>query len=384
MPYRLETTVDRYDSGVHISMHVSTSELGLNAHADSSKMMVNFMNDGTCQVVIHTANLLRIDWEEKTESIWLSPRLMRLEKEEEVELTQYGTRFKADFLAYLRSYKRPSIEVLINKLERYDFNPIRAIFVASIPGSYNVNDTTCGLARLRNVLESSSFTAKTSDHTIAQVSSLGSLGRPFYAQIQQSLNAVPGSSVMSSHFKLIFPTIENVRDSLPGWLSGFSLFFNAASSSGARQMALCRANLCSWSALRAGRDRVMPHVKTFARISEDATEIKWILMTSANLSKAALGAPESGRIKIKSYEAGVLLVPELFVDDTNRPVIMRPSYKCDTEHTEPGVVNIRMPYDLQVKHYTLEDEIWSLQRPADRLGLDWLGVSMHELMMRSV
>jgi tyrosyl-DNA phosphodiesterase-1 len=57
----------------------------------------------------------------------------------------------------------------------------------------------------------------------------------------------------------------------------------------------------------------MPHIKSFARFNADQT-LSWFLLTSANLSKAAWGVLEKAQTQfmIRSYEAGVLLVPDLF------------------------------------------------------------------------
>lgn len=349
--------------------------------------MVNFFQNGTCQIVIHTANLLRIDWEEKSEALWLSPMLRRAVPGGPAndEHCIYGIKFKEDFLQYLRAYKKQSMGLLIEELIKYDFSQVQAIFIGSIPGSYNSSDSSFGLSKLRKSLRNSTFQAKMTDQTIAQVSSLGSLGGPFYKEIQNVLNTSPTSQTQpranttSSHFRLIFPTVQNVRESLAGWVAGFSLFFDCSKSSGQRQLALSLPHLHSWHADRALRDQVMPHIKTYARTNGD--EVKWILVTSSNLSKAAWGGTEHGRLKIKSYEAGVLLVPDPFKEQRGNQVVMKASYGRNDQHADPHVVNIRMCYVLDVKKYTTDDSIWSLQRTSQELGIDSRGMSMSDYMV---
>lgn len=55
----------------------------------------------------------------------------------------------------------------------------------------------------------------------------------------------------------------------------------------------------------------MPHIKSFARYSNDFSKLYWFLLTSANLSKAAWGKYEKNetQIYIMSYEIGVLFLP---------------------------------------------------------------------------
>lgn len=73
-----------------------------------------------------------------------------------------------------------------------------------------------------------------------------------------------------------------------------------------------KKRLCRWQSKRAGRQIVMPHIKTYTRITGD--ELEWFLLTSANLSRAAWGQYQKDhtQIYIKSYELGVLLCRELF------------------------------------------------------------------------
>lgn len=73
-----------------------------------------------------------------------------------------------------------------------------------------------------------------------------------------------------------------------------------------------KKRLCHWKSKQAGRQIVMPHIKTYARLT--GNELEWFLLTSANLSRAAWGEFQKGRtqIYIKSYELGVFLCRELF------------------------------------------------------------------------
>ena len=67
--------------------------------------------------------------------------------------------------------------------------------------------------------------------------------------------------------------------------------------------------MCNWVSVEYGRSRVVPHIKTYTRLSPDRKKVAWFLLTSANLSKAAWGArTASGALRVRSYELGVLFV----------------------------------------------------------------------------
>lgn len=68
----------------------------------------------------------------------------------------------------------------------------------------------------------------------------------------------------------------------------------------------------------------MPHIKTYTRLlrstaseplSTSGCEAQYLLLTSANLSKAAWGQAQKqgAQLFIRSYEAGVLLLPKFVV-----------------------------------------------------------------------
>lgn len=71
--------------------------------------------------------------------------------------------------------------------------------------------------------------------------------------------------------------------------------------------------ICSqWKASKINRDRAMPHIKSYTRISRDFKKIPWFVLTSANLSKAAWGTFRQSNY-IMNYEAGVVFIPKFIV-----------------------------------------------------------------------
>jgi tyrosyl-DNA phosphodiesterase-1 len=117
------------------------------------------------------------------------------------------------------------------------------------------------------------------------------------------------------------------------------------------------------------------------------------MVSSANLSTQAWGAAvnSSGEVRISSWEIGVVVWPELFLDgDTSKAkqagsleALMVPCFKRD----EPDitqldsvvsdealtVVGFRMPYDLPLTPYSASDEPWCAT--ASHPTPDWRGQS---------
>ncbi|GME85377.1 unnamed protein product [Ambrosiozyma monospora] len=88
-----------------------------------TKMMVNFFDDETCQVVIHTMNMTWADYAMQTQMGWVSPRLVKLKNSADYSdykrknlhlVNDNGIIFKADLIHYLESYrKKPISETLV-------------------------------------------------------------------------------------------------------------------------------------------------------------------------------------------------------------------------------------------------------------------------------
>lgn len=132
----------------------------------------------------------------------------------------------------------------------------------------------------------------------------------------------------------------------------------------------------------AGRRRAAPHIKTYIRFSdaEKMDSIDWAMVTSANLSTQAWGAAanNAGEVRISSWEIGVMVWPQLFVQDDDQKAAMVPCFKRDLPLLPPenvpecGVlVGLRMPYDLPLTSYKADEVPWCAT--AAHTEPDWLG-----------
>lgn len=72
---------------------------------------------------------------------------------------------------------------------------------------------------------------------------------------------------------------------------------------------------CRWGGEACGRQRSLPHIKSYARFctrpGEEAAQLAWAYLGSANLSRAAWGGLEKQgkQLCVRSFELGVLLTP---------------------------------------------------------------------------
>lgn len=95
----------------------------------------------------------------------------------------------------------------------------------------------------------------------------------------------------------------------------------------------------------------MPHIKTYCRVSPCLSKLSWFLLTSANISKSAWGnnVQKDSRVYVRSYEAGVMFLPELFEQDY---FYMKEGASKDGRREFPFI------YDLPVTPYDVNDKPW--------------------------
>lgn len=363
-----------------------------------SKMFVIFRHDEQAQVIIHTANMLAKDWTNMTQAIWRSPLLPQMStKPDSTAPPGSGSRFKHDLQRYIKAYGN-KLRNLVKELDLYDFTSVKASLIASVPSDFAVSDAddeVWGHETLRRILET--IPGSENPHFVYQVSSIASLPANW---LRDTLYDATGGSPDST--SIIFPTAEDVRLSLDGYAAGGSIHTKAQSVAHLKQISALHSQLCRWSSGRvassqAGRNTAAPHIKTFIRFSTKPSEdhpapnIDWALVTSSNLSTQAWGTiaqlpkgtkdKSKARIKIHSFEIGVLVWPALFAatkeDETQ--IKMVPTFKKDMPTAGPDrlpytQVGFRMPYDLPLTPYESAELPWSPQsshNTPDTHGIIW-------------
>jgi tyrosyl-DNA phosphodiesterase-1 len=380
----------------NISVHTVLLQKRYASH--HTKMMVLGFGPGPAQIqiVIHTANLKNFDWDNMTQGVWVSPRLSRLEP------SQTNTsQFFSDFCDYLYNYGNITTG-LVQMLRCYDFAPIRAVLIASVPCSARKGSkdyTKYGLHRLHAEVAKLALMGSVTDHIVANVSAISSLGPTNDYLINQVFRALNGSTANREPDivpKIIFPTVQDVMDSLNGFDSGIAIHYRQSQFYMKAQTRYLKSYLHVWAAERAGRARAAPHIKTYLRVDSTWSRIKWFLLTSANLSKQAWGIEsKAGIFEVQSFELGVLLHPGLFSENDDASCVdLVPVWKNDDLKTQkrrssgpaqaqtdttggvttitPARIPIRMAYDLPPEPYVAgRDRAWDSSVSYEKE--DWRG-----------
>ena len=435
---RLQQQAQKYPNVELISAHIPEP---FGTH--HTKMMIMFRHDDAAQVVIHTANMIPQDWANLTQGVWQSPLLplrnvmtvadstldsRALSEMESDSIIGSGGRFKTDLMRYLQGYERRTRR-LVEELDKYDFNSIRAAFISSVPS--HVHDTPTsnkhtefGWPGLRQIL--STISAPTSANpadqpgfVVAQVSSIATLSESWQNTFTSVLRSAAPSATPPRPPKahIVFPTARDIRASLDGYASGTSIHAKLALATPAHQKQLARMRplLRRWSSAgvspapaaalsepelpqpprTARRARAAPHIKTYVRFADArGRRVVWAALTSANLSTQAwgsVGASGGGggstassaagpNVRVASYEAGVVVWPALFGRQGER-VAMVPVFGRDVPTAEDGraareagcaaVVGLRAPYDLPLVPYGPDTLPWC--GAASHSEPDWMG-----------
>jgi MATE family multidrug resistance protein len=224
-----------------------------------SKMMILFRSDNTAQIIIHTANMIPKDWTNMTNAVWKSPKLPlstvpdNTSQHGQLLPVGSGLRFKADLLSYLMKYDSSKVicKPLVDHLGHFDFSSIRAAFIASVPGKHdfrNASQPAWGWAGLLRCLKGVPVEPGNST-IVVQISSIATLG----AQddwLQRTLFDSLATSLTPTNrptFKVIFPTADEIRDSLDGYASGNSIHTKIQSAQHVRQLGYLRPILHHWA-----------------------------------------------------------------------------------------------------------------------------------------
>lgn len=378
-----------------------------------TKLMINFFKDDSCQIVVHTMNLTQADHVIQTQMCWISPQLylhknpndyLDFNRSDVSLIDHTGVAFKRDFIAYLMTYQNNDINRLIDQIGKYDFEPIDVVFVASSPGHYRYDEwetlkkaTTkpmFGYGRLWQVIHmldlqclSGQFIGQTStiagpcdnwkrNTLVHLLTSCVEKGYPLIKKADYDYR----SGKCKVQPILIWPTTKEVLSSKAGPLSGIALHLTSKGKWAAyqRQFDDIKKYFYKWTKFsaspklsRAGRSNLSPHVKTYTVTEDNFKTLKWMLLTSANISHQAWGKSvkyNTIEYDISSFEAGIFIAPKLLKvpSNTNKdPQILVPTFGQDTTENQSTLsqnkcrIGLRLPYDVPLEKYTNDDIAWS-------------------------
>lgn len=268
-----------------------------------AKMGITFFEHGV-RVAISTANFIYQDCNCKSQACWVQDfPTKRTASKSDFELTL------VEYLKNLGAQKGSIIDRTAVELTDYDFSMAGAYLIGSMPGRHS--GSRWGLPAVRNCLGREEISESFSNSSICcQASSMGSLDEAYLSQeLCGALSASKGDSVPSpKSLSISWPSVEQVRRSYEGWAAGVSI----PPPSKNVDAVPVKSRLRKWDGSASDRERAMPHIKSYVRYSqENPRHLAWCLVSSANLSKAALGrrVKKDGTLEILHYEMGVLITP---------------------------------------------------------------------------
>ncbi len=316
-----------------------------------TKMSVMQYEDDSVRVVVSTANLVSSDWRNRTQGLWVSPRCPPLKASAQTSDSQTG--FKDSLLKYLRFYGVSRLRPYIEAVERCDFSSVNVFLVASVPDSHRGPAFhQWGHRRLAQLLRRH-LLAQVGERwpVVAQCSSIGSLGHNPDAWMRKEIGralecskTVPVASVRRPPMSVIYPSKKDVMGSYDSIAGGGCLPYSMKTH---QKQPWLEEFLHHWRCSSRDRNRAMPHIKTYTRLDPEGRRAAFLLLTSANLSKAAWGTVNKAgdSMQIQSYEAGVLFLPQFVFGEK------------DKDTFELGK-DLRLPYDLPLTKYSSGDSVW--------------------------
>ena len=297
-----------------------------------TKVMILVYNDDSVRIVVSTANLVPSDWENRTQGLWVSPRCRQSPQNPKDSVTG----FKASFIRYLTSYQVSPLHQYIDLIKSADFSQINACFVGSSPGSHG-GSSLCHFGHMAAGSILRKHTRPKRWPLIMQCSSIGSLGQAPNTWCMSELSSSLGPQ--NNDVQIVYPSEKNVLGSLDGIFGGGCLPYRRNVH---EKQPWIRDYFHQWRSDKFDRTKAMPHIKTYAQI--EGQRSNYILLTSANLSKAAWGKLNKAgdKLHIMSYEAGVLLLPKFVLGDNE-------------ETFDLSQNRVLLPYDVPLTKFSDED-----------------------------
>ncbi|PIN03584.1 Phosphodiesterase I [Handroanthus impetiginosus] len=343
------------------------------------------------RVIVHTANLIYVDWNNKTQGLWMQDFPWK-----DQNSASNGSEFENDLVDYLSTLKWPEFNVNLPDIgnfcinprffKKFDYSSAAVRLIASVPGYHSGSSLSkWGHMKLRTVLQECTFEKQfEKSPLIYQFSSLGSLDEKWMSELATSVSAGMTDDKKPLGLgkpMIIWPSVEDVRCSLEGYAAG-----NAIPSPLKNvEKEFLKKYWAKWNASQTGRCRAMPHIKTFTRYN--GQNLAWLLLTSSNLSKAAWGALQknNSQLMIRSYELGVLFLPcsgkyirafsctdDAHISEGKSPSSRSSEVKqkklvtlaCNENRNNESseVIQLPVPYELPPKPYSPQDVPWSWDR----------------------
>ncbi|KAL4425897.1 hypothetical protein ABPG75_009913 [Micractinium tetrahymenae] len=317
--YRRRRTAEEGPGPERLILHAPPLPLEYGTH-HSKAFFIAY--DTGMRVVILTANAIYADNNNKTQGLFFQDFPLKDGQSPQTSSFEQGL---AAYVAVLRLPPAVAREAL-QLVARHDFSAARGHLVASVPGRHTGAALHAwGHMRVRAALQAEPPwpPAFAGAPLACQFSSMGGFSSDWLTQeFRASLSAghcsnggtlgLPASG--PAGMQLVWTAAGEVRQSLEGWGGGRSIPGRSAHVNQAFMQPFYRR----WGGEACGRQRALPHIKAYVRYrappggtGDEAVELAWAYVGSANLSRAAWGGLEKqgSQLCIRSYELGVLMTP---------------------------------------------------------------------------
>lgn len=323
------------------------------------------------RIIVHTANLRNGDFYNKAQGAYIQDfSLKALTAENETSKND----FEETLIMYMKSYgynqkhnwTGNGESGLVEELERYDYSSAKVVLIPSVPGYYRTPDKSShqGYLKVKAAIEKYTSTTNTScGQIICQFSSIGALSLKWMKDFLSSLSVSRGKRIsddLQGVVKLVYPTVDEIKNSIEGYIGGCSVPGTKKNLS----KPFLKNLFCKWSSRNKSnihKGKNVPHIKTFYQLSADGTSMEWFMLGSHNLSKAAWGERINNHygesLRINSWELSVFVTPSLLDGASLIP--------CTNEMGSNGtnipmIHDIPLPYNIDPKRYGENEEPWAV------------------------
>lgn len=320
------------------------------------------------RVIIYTANICPGDTHYKAQGAYVQDFPLKGNKADS------SCQFENDLVSYMETYGYKTnhqwdggnATQLTEELRRYDFSSAQVVLIPSTPGYHKIHQAEVGLLKLRETIRQHAKSLGSSTPVVCQFSSMGSLNAKWLStQFLPATSLVDpttaASTPLSDQLKLVYPTVEEIRTSVEGYIGGGSV------PGGMKNVnkPLLQSLLCRWSSGRNDNPFQMgtnvPHIKTFYQLGEDRASMNWLLLSSHNLSITAWGQEQTSKkygsksFFIQHWELGVFFSPQLLGAGPNCRFV---PYST-TDNTSESSIPVALPYSVNPEPYGTDDKPWA-------------------------
>lgn len=328
-----------------------------------SKFFLVGYADDTLRVIIHTANLVYGDLHLKADAAFIQDFPMK-------EPGALTSTFEQDLVTYLQSYRydvrhlwsttSAAAAVTMDQLmARYDFSSAKAVLIPSVPGYHRGEEIhKFGHMKLRKTVREKSRVQFDDAAVVCQFSSMGSLNENW---LHREFGASATGTEANVPIRLVFPTAEEVRNSVEGYSGGASL----PSDSKNVEKPFLRSLYRRWTTQQDNQNpfalnRNLPHIKTFFRYDSTGHGMQWFVLSSHNISSAAWGQlqKKGQQFFVRHWELGVFLSPKTLSCDNLRPLT------CNDDGR--GNMTVPLPYKFYPEVYSDGEIPWAWDKKYPR------------------